>query len=82
MNGVLTLSNEKLEGQVKFNDGRIVDAACGGDIGDPGFQRVVEITSGTFEFQKTDEQFPARIQALSNTNLILDTLRMLDERKQ
>jgi len=42
---------------------------------------VVEITSGTFEFQKTDEQFPIRIQALSNTNLILDTLRLLDEQK-
>jgi hypothetical protein len=47
-----------------------------------GFQKVVEITSGTFEFQKTSEQFPTRIQAVSNTNLILDTLRMLDERKQ
>jgi len=82
LNGILTMSNEKLEGQVKFNDGRIVDSSCGGEIGDLGFQRVVEITSGTFEFQKTDEQFPARIQALSNTNLILDTLRMLDERKQ
>jgi len=82
LNGVLTLSNEKTEGQVKFNDGRIVDAACGGEIADLGFQRVVEINCGTFEFQKTDEQFPARIQAASNTNLILDTLRMLDERKQ
>ena len=82
LNGLLTLSNENLEGQVKFNDGRIVDASCGGKTGDLGFQQVVEITSGTFEFQKTDDQFPVRIQALSNTNLILDTLRMLDERKQ
>ncbi len=46
------------------------------------FSEVVEITSGTFEFQKTEEQFPVRIQALTNTNLILDTLRMLDEQKQ
>jgi hypothetical protein len=65
LNGVLTLTQPKRQGQVKFNDGRIVDAA-----------------SGTFEFQKTDDQFPIRIQAVSNTNLILDTLRMLDERKQ
>jgi hypothetical protein len=43
---------------------------------------VVEITNGTFEFQKTAEQFTMRIQALSNTNLILDTLRMLDEQRQ
>jgi tetratricopeptide (TPR) repeat protein len=82
LNGVLTLNGEAHEGQVKFNDGRIVDASCGGESGEKGFQRVVEITNGTFEFQKTAEQFPDRIQALSNTNLILDTLRLLDEQKQ
>jgi len=82
LNGVLTLTGQSYEGEVKFNDGRIVDAMCRGDVGEPAFQRVVEINSGTFEFQKTSEQFPVRIQALSNTNLILDTLRMLDEQKQ
>ena len=82
LNGVLTLNGEAHEGQVKFNDGRIVDASCGGESGEKGFQRVVEITNGTFEFQKTAEHFPDRIQALSNTNLILDTLRLLDEQKQ
>lgn len=82
LNGVLTLNGQNYEGQVKFNDGRIVDAVCDGQVGDAGFQRVVEITSGTFEFQKSSEQFPTRIQALSNTNLILDTLRLLDEKKQ
>lgn len=82
LNGVLTLSGEKHQGEVKFNEGRIVDAACANSVGDPAFQKVVEITSGTFEFQKTAEQFPVRIQAVSNTNLILDTLRMLDERNQ
>jgi hypothetical protein len=82
LNGVLTLCGANHEGQVNFNDGRIVDASCGGEKGDLGFQRVVEITSGTFEFQKSSEQFPTRIQALSNTNLILDTLRLLDEQKQ
>ena len=82
LNGVLTLCGPKHEGQVMFNDGRIVDASCAGEIGDLGFQRVVEISSGTFEFQKSSEQFTTRIQALSNTNLILDTLRMLDEKNQ
>ena len=82
LNGVLTMNGENHEGQVMFNEGRIVDATCDGQIGDKGFQRLVEITNGTFEFQKTSDQYPTRIQALSNTNLILDTLRMLDERKQ
>ena len=82
LNGVLTINGPKHEGQVNFNDGRIVDASCAGEFGDLGFQKVVEITSGTFEFQKSADQFPVRIQALSNTNLILDTLRLLDEQKQ
>jgi tetratricopeptide (TPR) repeat protein len=73
LNGVLTISGPSHEGQV--------DATCDGEIADLGFQRVVEITNGTFEFQKTSEQFQTRIQALSNTNLILDTLRLLDEKK-
>jgi hypothetical protein len=82
LNGVLSISGSTNEGQVMFNDGRIVDAECGGDSADIGFQRVVEITSGTFEFQKSANQFPVKIQALSNTNLLLDTLRLLDEKKQ
>ena len=82
LNGVLTLTSENREGQVNFNDGRIVDAVCGKVVGEQAFQQVVEITSGTFEFQKTSEQFQTRIEALSNTNLILDTLRLLDEKKQ
>jgi tetratricopeptide (TPR) repeat protein len=82
LNGRLTISGKTSEGFVMFNDGRIVDAECAGDKADLGFQRVVEITSGTFEFQKSSEQFPIKIQALSNTNLMLDTLRLLDEKKQ
>src|SRR4029079_873889 len=72
LNGILTLTSDNREGEVKFNDGRIVDAACGKEVGEQAFQQVVEITSGTFEFQKTAEQFQTRIEALSNTNLILD----------
>jgi len=82
LNGLLTLNGQTQTGNVMFNDGRIVNAECAGDTAEVGFQRVVEITSGTFEFQKTAEQFPIKIQALSNTNLLLDTLRLLDEKKQ
>ncbi len=82
LNGVLLLTGPAVQGKVMFNDGRIVDAEGGGDSGDAGFQRVVEINSGTFEFQKSSSQFPQKIQALSNTNLLLDTLRLLDEKKQ
>lgn len=82
LNGVLILNGQAYEGRIMFNDGRIVDAESDGESADLGFQKVVEITSGTFEFQKSSTQYPVKIQALSNTNLLLDTLRMLDEKKQ
>lgn len=82
LTGTLLLTNEKQSGSVRFNDGRIVDAEANGEIGAPGFRQIVEITTGSFEFKKSDEIFAERIQASSNTNLILDTLRQLDEAKQ
>ena len=82
LTGSLNLRNETQNGRVCFNEGRIVDAEAAGAIGENGFRRIVEITTGAFEFQKSAREFPTRIQALSNTNLILDTLRHLDEEKQ
>lgn len=82
LTGTLLLANDMQSGRVLFNDGKIVDAEAAGATGEPGFRQIVEITSGGFEFQKSAEGFPVTIQALSNTNLILDTLRQLDEEKQ
>ena len=75
-------SSSAQPGTVYFNDGRIVDAESAGVTGEQGFRQVCEITTGSFEFQKSAEGFAPRIQALTNTNLILDTLRQLDEEKQ
>ena len=69
-------------GRVLFNQGKIVDAEAAGASAEQGFRRIVEITKGSFEFQKSAQKFPARIKALSNTNLILDTLSQLDEEKR
>jgi hypothetical protein len=66
---------------VYFNDGRIVGAESAGATGEAGFSKIVEITSGTFAFQKSSREFPITIEAASNTNLLLDTLRRLDEEK-
>ena len=82
LTGTLLLTNDTQNGSVLFNEGRIVDAESGGDTAEAGFRRIVEITSGGFEFQKSAEGFPIRIEAASNTNLILDTLRQLDEEKR
>jgi hypothetical protein len=82
LTGTLLLTNDLQNGQVLFNEGRIVDAHAGGATGEPGFRQMVEITTGSFEFQKSATDYPITIQALSNTNLILDTLRQLDEEKR
>ena len=82
LTGALTLSGSVQSGRVLFNDGRIVDAEAAGATGEAGFRQIVEITNGSFEFQKSTREFAHRIKALSNTNLILDTLRQLDEEKK
>ncbi len=79
MTGELVLTGDSKTGRVFFNAARIVDAEAAGAKGEAGFRRIVEITNGSLEFQKSAETFPLTIQALSNTNLILDTLRLLDD---
>ncbi|MFL6229675.1 MAG: DUF4388 domain-containing protein [Pyrinomonadaceae bacterium] len=67
--------------QVFFNDGRIVGAESGAQVSTNGLRRVLEKTDGSFEFARSAAEFPVTIQAHSNTNLLLDTLRELDEEK-
>jgi hypothetical protein len=82
LTGALAIEGPARRGRVLFNDGRIVDAECGEALGTLAFRLLVEVTSGGFDFNKSRNEFPVRIQALSNTNLILDTLRQMDEEKQ
>ena len=82
LSGILSMKNETHSAKIFFNLGTIVDAQAEKETGEKAFQRLVEITGGTFEFHKTEDQYPVNIQASSNTNLILDTLRQLDEAKQ
>lgn len=79
LTGTLRLNGDAQSGVVFFNEGQIVDADSAGKTGDAGFRHIVEITSGSFEFERSDETFKVEIKAPSNTNLILDTLRQLDE---
>ena len=80
--GVLDMNSDAHSGRIFFNEGRIVDAESEGATGEDGFKKIVEITRGSFQFQKTNNEFPVRITAATNTNLILDTLRHLDESKK
>ena len=79
LTGILTLANDAQSGRVFFNDGQIVAAESGQQTAHEAFRQIVEITAGTFDFQKSAETFPVTIAAASNTNLILDSLRQVDE---
>lgn len=67
--------------RVFFNDGLIVGAEADGITGGDAFRRIVETSGGTFSFEKATTPFPVTINAISNTNLILDSLRQMDEEK-
>jgi tetratricopeptide (TPR) repeat protein len=81
LTGALAIESPGRRGRVLFNEGRIVGADCGDAHGTPAFRLIVEVTAGAFDFEKSPTEFPVTIQALSNTNLMLDTLRQLDEEK-
>ncbi|MBD0373438.1 MAG: DUF4388 domain-containing protein [Pyrinomonadaceae bacterium] len=79
LTGALIITNPAEQGRVLFNEGRIVGAEAESLSGTDAFRRIVELTSGTFEFKRADLPFAVTINASSNTNLILDSLRQFDE---
>jgi hypothetical protein len=81
LTGALSVVSDTRSGRVFFNEGRIVGAETGAEVGEDAFRKVVEATTGSFDFEKTLKEFPVTINAISNTNLILDSLRQLDEEK-
>jgi tetratricopeptide (TPR) repeat protein len=84
LSGVLAINGEaSTGGRVFFNEGRITGAETGdGGTGEEAFRKVVDITDGAFEFERSAQKFPDNIKSSSNTNLILDALRTLDEEKK
>jgi hypothetical protein len=81
LTGTLVLTNNAQAGRVLFNDGLIVGAESGSLAGEDAFRQIVEVTGGVFEFERAVQSFPVTIEATSNTKLILDSLREVDEAK-
>jgi tetratricopeptide (TPR) repeat protein len=79
LTGALAITGDARMGRILFNEGRIVGAETSETKGEEAFRKIVEVTSGTFDFERATQEFPVTIQAASNTNLILDALRQLDE---
>lgn len=81
LTGALAIKTEQRAGRILFNEGRIVGAETEQTHGEEAFRKLVEATTGFFEFDKSAQEFPVHINAASNTNLILDRLRQFDEEK-
>jgi tetratricopeptide (TPR) repeat protein len=82
LTGTLTLASDTQSGRVFFNDGQIVGADSGQKTAHEAFREIVEITTGSFDFQRSSEAFAVTIEAASNTKLILDSLREVDEKNR
>jgi len=81
LTGVLTLMSDTQTGRVLFNDGQIVGAENEKETAFEAFRQIIEITIGSFDFQKSAQSFPITIETASNTSLLLDSLREVDEAK-
>jgi tetratricopeptide (TPR) repeat protein len=82
LTGTLTLTAAQTgapAGRIRFNEGRIAAAESGHDKDTDALRRLVEMTGGEFDFERANESYPATIQATSNTSLLLNALRELDE---
>ena len=73
LTGTLSMADGQRLALILFNQGRIVGAEA--------FRKIVEVNDGTFNFERSDREFPVNIETTSNTSLILDTLREMDEGK-
>lgn len=79
--GILYIHAQAITGRIYFNMGQIADADTGQLRGIDAFRKFVDINEGMFEVEKSAAEFKQNINAMSNTNLILDVLRELDEER-
>ncbi|HEV2912701.1 MAG TPA: DUF4388 domain-containing protein [Pyrinomonadaceae bacterium] len=82
LTGALDITADANAGRILFNEGRIVGAEVSGSEGTEAFRRIVELTGGHFDFERSAVEFPITISATSNTSLILDSLREADEQNR
>jgi tetratricopeptide (TPR) repeat protein len=76
--GQLQVSSEGQAGTIFFNVGRIVNAIYQEKAGEQAMYALVAVKGGTFEYQPSPAAFDVVIHN-SNTNLLLEGLRLLDE---
>ena len=79
LTGALLISATGANGEIYFDEGKIVGASAASGAGIDALSHIVGAVDGTFEFEKTAGEYERTINATSNTALILDLLRAKDE---
>ncbi|HSO75354.1 MAG TPA: DUF4388 domain-containing protein [Blastocatellia bacterium] len=79
LSGALTVSSTAASGEIHFDEGLVIGAKSGVDMGRKALGNLAGAADGSFEFEKSNAVYNRTIQATSNTALILDLLRTKDE---
>ena len=79
LSGVLGVMSPAANGEVQFNEGKIVGARSGSRIGIDVLKSFLDVAEGSFEFKRSAIHDPPTIHAPSNMSLMLDLLRVTDE---
>ena len=79
LSGALTVSSTAAIGEIHFDEGLVIGAKSGVDMGRKALGNLAGAADGSFEFEKSNAVYNRTIQATSNTALILDLLRTKDE---
>ena len=77
--GALVITSPAANGEIHFNEGRMVGAKSGTTDGQEALIKFLDVTEGVFEFHKSESEYECTIQATSNMGLMLDLLRVKDE---
>lgn len=76
--GKLLIVSDGQAGAIFLNSGRIVNATYQNKLGEAAMYALVAVKGGNFEYQPSASAFEVTINN-SNTNLLLEGLRLLDE---
>jgi hypothetical protein len=79
LRGSLTVVSQAVNGEIHFNDGQIVGARSGLDTGVEALKAFLDVTEGSFEFNRSPDTYSVTIDAPSNMSLMLALLRVRDE---
>ena len=79
LSGALAVTSPAATGEIQFNDGQIVGAQAGSDIGVDALKSFLDVTEGSFQFRRSSAPYEITINASSNMSLMLDLLRIRDE---